>query len=202
MVLVDEGNGKDLEFGHTDYRTGEGRPVTRSENRKEKYVNPELSYEERHRISIRDNKRRNEYQIHLLSENNTRIIESVHYNPFTEALSVGWRVQGNNGKRLLDITDSLNNRSKNLRSGLEVRRVIYTPFPILLSEEKHKMKKEEKEGEKGGAELTVKLSGYTLEQLISVRGKREKSTGRITSIAELVREAIDCWADTEAGETE
>lgn len=63
------------------------------------------------------------------------------------------------------------------------------------------MKKEEKEG-KGGEEVTVKLSGHTLRQVISVRGKREKSTGRITSIVELVREAIDCWVDTEAGVSE
>lgn len=104
MVLVDKGNGKDIQFGHTDYYTGEGRPVTRSENRNERYINPELSCEERHMLCTRDNKRRNGHQISLLSENNTRIVETVHYNPFTEALSLSWRVQGNHGKQLLDIT--------------------------------------------------------------------------------------------------
>ena len=201
MVLVDEGNGKDLEFGHTDYCTGEGGPVTHSENLKERNVNPELSAKERARISKRDTMRRNQYGISLLCENNIRVIEHVYYNPFTVALSLTWQVKGNNGKRLLDITDSLNNQSKNLRSGLEVPGGLNSPITNIVNEAKQIMKKE-KEGEKGGAELTVKLSGHTLEQLISVRGKREKSTGRITSIAELVREAIACWVDTEAGETE
>ena len=52
---------------------------------------------------------------------------------------------------------------------------------------------------KGGEEVTVKLSGDTLKQLISVRGAREADTGRITSIAELVREAIACWVGEEVG---
>ena len=104
MVLVDKGNGADLEYGHTDYYTGEGRPITRSENLKERYVNPELSYEERQRLTMRDNKRRNEYAIHLSNENNTRITEYVVYNPFTEALSLSWSVTGDHGKRLFDIT--------------------------------------------------------------------------------------------------
>lgn len=105
MVLVDEGNGKDIQFGHTDYYTGEGRPVTRSENRNEWYINPELSYEERNRMSVRDTARRNLYQVYLLCENNTQIVESVHYNPFTEDLSLSWRVQGNHGKRVLNVGD-------------------------------------------------------------------------------------------------
>ena len=103
MVLVDKGNGEDIEFGHTDYHTGEGRPVTRSENDKERYVNPELSVEERHQISSRDGLRRNQYTIHLLAENNTRIIESVRYNHLTEALSLSWSVTGCNGKRVWNI---------------------------------------------------------------------------------------------------
>ena len=110
MVLVDKGNGKDLEFGHTDYHTGEGRPITRSENLNERYVNQELSYEERKRISKRDSLRRNQYRIYLSDENNTWIVENVQYNPFTEDLSLRWQVMGNNGKRLLDITDALNTK--------------------------------------------------------------------------------------------
>ena len=106
MVLVDEGNGKDLEFGHADYYTGEGRPVTHSENVKEIYVNPKLTVKERNRISGRDTKRRNMYAIDLSNENNTRIIEFVYYNPFTEDLSLSWGVTGHHGKRLLDITET------------------------------------------------------------------------------------------------
>ena len=60
-------------------------------------------------------------------------------------------------------------------------------------------KKESKKGQ-GGEEVTVKLSGRTLKQVISVRGNRERDTGRISSIAELVREAIDCWAEGEVEE--
>ena len=104
MVLVDEGNGKDIEFGHTNYHTGEGRGVSHRENLKETYVNPELSAKERARINVRDSKRRNEYQITLLCENNPRIVEYARYNPFTEALSLRWQVRGDHGKRLLDVT--------------------------------------------------------------------------------------------------
>lgn len=104
MALVDKGNGKDLEFGHVDYYTGEGRPVTRSENDKERHVNPELTVAERARISRQDSNRRNQYTIYLLCEMNTRVIEFVHYNSFTEALSLSWAAAGNHGKRLFDIT--------------------------------------------------------------------------------------------------
>ena len=107
MVLVSKGNGKDLEFGHTDYHTGEGRPVSHSENQKERYVNSKLSYEERHRISNRDSNRRNMYTIYLSNENNTQIIEFVRYNPFTEALSLSWSVKANNGKRLWNVSGVL-----------------------------------------------------------------------------------------------
>lgn len=61
---------------------------------------------------------------------------------------------------------------------------------------------EEKEKGQGGGGVTVKLSGHTLRQVISVRGKRERDTERISSIVELVREAIDCWYDGELEETE
>ena len=107
MVLLDKGNGKDIEFGHTDYRTNEGRPVTHGENEKERYINPELTVKERHRMTVRDSKRRNQYKIYLSNENNTQIVEYAYYNPFTEALSLSWSVVGNHGKRLLYINDSV-----------------------------------------------------------------------------------------------
>ena len=100
MSLIDAGNGKDLEFGHTDYLTGEGRGVTHSQNEKERYINPELSVKERNRISTRDSFRRNKTTISLLAENNTQIEAEVYYNPFTEALSLSIRIRGNNGKRV------------------------------------------------------------------------------------------------------
>ena len=56
-------------------------------------------------------------------------------------------------------------------------------------------------GERNNIDVTVKISGVTLEQVITVRGNREKTTGRITSIVELVREAIECWYDLEGRET-
>ena len=108
MVLVDKGTGEDIEFGHTDYYTGEGRGVTHSENQNERYVNPELTVDERHRISMRDKNRRNQYAISLLAENSTQILERVVYNPFKEALSLTWQVKGSNGKRVLDATVALN----------------------------------------------------------------------------------------------
>ena len=106
MVLVDEGNGKNVQFGHTNYYTGEGRGVTPSENQKERYVNPELTVVERARKSVRDSMRRNEYVVYLFGENNTQIVEHIVYNPFTEDLSLRWQVQGSNGKRLLGITEA------------------------------------------------------------------------------------------------
>jgi hypothetical protein len=42
-------------------------------------------------------------------------------------------------------------------------------------------------------EITVKLSGSTIEKVIAMRGEREKQTGKIVSIVELVREAIEYW---------
>ena len=100
MSVIDAGNGKDLGFGHIDYFTGEGRAVTRSQNAKEKYINPELSTKERKRISTRDTNRRNRTVISLHGENNTQIQAHVYYNPFTEALSMSIHIHGNNGKRV------------------------------------------------------------------------------------------------------
>lgn len=107
MVLVDKGNGEDIQFGHTDYYTGEGRGITHSENRNEQYVNPKLTVKERTQISKRDNNRRNKYCVSLFCKNNTQIIEFVQYNPLTEALSLSWQVMGHNGKQVLNITAAL-----------------------------------------------------------------------------------------------
>lgn len=49
------------------------------------------------------------------------------------------------------------------------------------------------EKEKGTVDVTVKISGIELKQLMAIRGKKEKHTGRVTSIAKLVREAIRYW---------
>jgi len=107
-MIIDTGNGEDLEFGHTDYKTGEGRFVTRSENAKEMYINPGLSVEERKRITNRDTLRRNQYNISLWCEDNTRVEGFVRYNPATEALSFSWGVRGDHGKRLMDISEGAN----------------------------------------------------------------------------------------------
>jgi hypothetical protein len=57
-----------------------------------------------------------------------------------------------------------------------------------------KNKKKRGEGQGGKTiELSVKLSGEPLKQLMIERGRREKETGRMTSISELVREAIAFW---------
>ena len=108
MVLIDKGNGKDLEFGHTNYRTGEGRAVTHSQNQKERYVNPELTVEERHAISVRDALRRNKYSVSLLCENNTRIELYTVYNHLTEDLSMSVGIYGSHGKKVF----RLNQRRK------------------------------------------------------------------------------------------
>ena len=101
-MIISKGNGKDLEFGHTDYITGEGRFVSRGQNhsKKERYINPELTPEERKKISDRDNNRRNQYGISLYCENNTRILGFVCYNPATEDLSLTCNFTGNNGKKV------------------------------------------------------------------------------------------------------
>ena len=64
------------------------------------------------------------------------------------------------------------------------------------------MSENEKRGkeERSNIDVTVKISGSALEQVITVRGNREKMTGRIISIAELVREAIECWYNLEGQE--
>ena len=101
MTLVDDGNGCGLEFGHTDYNTEEGRFITHSQNIKERFVNPELSVKERHRITISDTQRRNCYAISLLCKNNCKIQGFIYYNPITEALSMSFNITGYNGKRVL-----------------------------------------------------------------------------------------------------
>ena len=55
---------------------------------------------------------------------------------------------------------------------------------------------EKGERDKGGEkniDVTVKIAGDVLQQVMTVRGNREKTTGRITPIAELVREAVRYW---------
>ena len=61
------------------------------------------------------------------------------------------------------------------------------------------MSEKGKRRKEGGSniDVTVKISGNALEEVMAIRRKREKDTGRIISIAELVREAIACWADIE-----
>ena len=55
-------------------------------------------------------------------------------------------------------------------------------------EEIKKGQKEEKAS--NGFDVTVKISGEALKQVMSIRGNREKKTGKITPIVEIVREAI------------
>ena len=59
------------------------------------------------------------------------------------------------------------------------------------------MGKSEKKGEEGQKEtipeLSVKISGEPLRQVMAIRGDREKKTGKITSATEIVREAIERW---------
>ena len=100
MVLIDAGNGNGLQFGHTDYNTGEGRFITQSQNNKEKYINPELSVKERSLISHRDMLRRNQYAVTLFCENNVRINANIRYNHATDALSLSWGILGNHGKKV------------------------------------------------------------------------------------------------------
>ena len=65
------------------------------------------------------------------------------------------------------------------------------------------MSEKQKRGKEGESniDVTVKISGSALEHVITVRGNREKTMGRIISIAELVREAIECWYNLEGQET-
>ena len=55
------------------------------------------------------------------------------------------------------------------------------------------VKKEKGKEEEGEYYVTVKISGEPLKRVITVRSNREKKMGRITPVAELVREAIDFW---------
>lgn len=55
---------------------------------------------------------------------------------------------------------------------------------------------DEKEGIKEGERdfsVTVKLSGETLKQAMSIKSDIEKGTGRLMSIAAVVRSAIVFW---------
>ena len=52
---------------------------------------------------------------------------------------------------------------------------------------------------KGDFDVTVKLSGNELKQVMEIRGRREKRTGKPTSIAELVREAVNLWYNSKIG---
>ena len=52
---------------------------------------------------------------------------------------------------------------------------------------------EKREEEKGQYTVNVTIGGETLKQVMTIRGNREKETGRITPVAELVREAIGYW---------
>ena len=61
------------------------------------------------------------------------------------------------------------------------------------------MEKNEK-GQKGRKEgndfdVTVKISGEALKQVMTIRGSREKKTGKITPVIEIVREAIGVLYD-------
>jgi len=42
-----------------------------------------------------------------------------------------------------------------------------------------------------GEVISLKISGEALKQLIAIRSERERRTGKITSMTELVREAIN-----------
>ena len=57
------------------------------------------------------------------------------------------------------------------------------------------MRKKEKKGGKGQEEkpfeLSVKISGEPLRQLMTIRGNIEKQTGKITAATEIVREALN-----------
>ena len=46
--------------------------------------------------------------------------------------------------------------------------------------------------EKGkGKAISIKISGKSARQLIAIRSERERRTGKITTMSELVREAIE-----------
>ena len=70
----------------------------------------------------------------------------------------------------------------------------------MLNKKKNEVKEKMGEkGEQGRGEVTVKLSGNELKQVLEIRGRREKHTGKPTSIAELVREAIRDWYNSKIG---
>ena len=86
--------------------------IETSEILKERYLNSKRTIKERVRAIHRDFKRRNQRAIPLWNERNIRIFGYVQYNPFTGNLSLSWGIKGNNGKRLLSITDALNKKTK------------------------------------------------------------------------------------------
>lgn len=106
MTLIDEGLNNGLEYAHTDYYTGEGRFITRSENCLEPNINPELSYRERRKLSTNDTAKRNRTEISLFSHNNLGIRVIVQYNHANERLSLRTRIKGHNGKKIIRIEDS------------------------------------------------------------------------------------------------
>ena len=56
--------------------------------------------------------------------------------------------------------------------------------------------KQKRKGDKGGGDkvdVTLKIFGDALQQVMTIRSDREKTTGKPVSIAELVREAIRFW---------
>jgi hypothetical protein len=101
MTLIDAGIDNGMCFGHVDYNSGEGRPISYSKNALELNINPELTPDERRKISSCDNNRRNQYGVSLFCERNTQIIGYIHYNPISEALSLSCHITAQNGKKLL-----------------------------------------------------------------------------------------------------
>lgn len=126
MVLIDPGLENGMEFGHTDYLTGEGRFITHSENEEERYINPELSVKERNRISQLDCAKRNKHHVYLYTKNNTQIRGVISYNPITEALSFVYGIYGNNGKKLffLNKDESKRETQKRVHKRAEGRTIV------------------------------------------------------------------------------
>jgi len=118
MTLIDEGLMNGLVWGHVDYHRDIGRPITQSQNRLERDINPELTPEERNKLSGLSSNRRNETHIHLYSENNMRIVTAVRYNPITEALAMSWSIYGSNGKRAFRLNpgESVKEKRKYVKS--------------------------------------------------------------------------------------
>ncbi|GAH60671.1 unnamed protein product [marine sediment metagenome] len=112
MTLIDKGLKNGLVYGHTDYITHKGRFITHSKNQRERYVNPKLTVKQRSRISTNDTNRRNRHKFSLHCENNANIVGSVQYNYITEALYFNYSIHGTNGKKVLNITKVLGERTE------------------------------------------------------------------------------------------